>query len=69
MIVEKYIITGIKHPTLCVTDILRQNNYGNNLIDSVSVVRDNINKIFIDDFGGVFNTKEKAIKKIRRNSF
>jgi hypothetical protein len=69
MIVEKYIIIGLKYPTPYITDIIKQNYYENNLIDSVSVNKDNMNKIFIDEFSNVFNTKIEAMKRLEEIYF
>ena len=64
MLVEKYIVIGIKISTSCVTDITRQNTYVNtNLIDPISVIREQRNDIFVD-FDGPFITKNKAFDRI-----
>ena len=65
MLVEKYIVIGIKHPREVVTDITKQTSFGtSNLIDPISVIRENKNDIFVDYFGKVFTTKNEAFQRI-----
>lgn len=63
MLVEKYIIIGIKNPNPCVTDVVKQSGYGNSLIDPINVIRELRSDIFVD-FDGPFTTKTKALNRL-----
>jgi hypothetical protein len=64
MLVEKYIVIGIKHPKEVITDVVKQSSY-NSLIDPISVIRENKNDIFVDFFGNIFTTKNEAFQRIQ----
>ena len=65
MLVEKYIVIGIKHPKDVIIDLTRKNIYdGMNIIDPISVVREQRNDIFVDLFGETFMTKAEAFQRL-----
>jgi predicted phosphoadenosine phosphosulfate sulfurtransferase len=65
MLVEKYIIVGLKDSKDVVTDVVKQNNgYNyNTIIDSVSLIKNPMRDFFVD-FDGPFSTKTKAIDRL-----
>lgn len=62
MLVEKYLIIGIKYSKDVVIDIVKQSSYSNNLIDPISVMREPREDIFVDYYE--LSTKDKAIKRL-----
>jgi hypothetical protein len=64
MLVEKYIVIGIKYPKDYISDVIKQPSYnGTFIIDPITVVREQRDDIFID-FGGPYITKSKAFDRI-----
>lgn len=63
MLVEKYIIVGIKQPRDVVTDIVKGSSYEYNLIiNPISVIKETREDIFVDYYE--LNTKSKAIERL-----
>jgi hypothetical protein len=62
MLVEKYIVLGIKQPRDKVVDVVRDQSYGNNIIDPIRVIKEQSNNIFVDY--GTYSTKNKALERI-----
>jgi len=64
MLVEKYIIVGVKHPKEVVTDIIKQSSYDYNvIINPISIIKESKNDVFVD-FDGPFVSKTKAMIRL-----
>jgi len=63
MLVEKYIVIGIKYPKDVVTNIIKIPTY-NSIIDNVNFIKEPKNDIFVDGFVGPYTKKSDAFKRI-----
>jgi hypothetical protein len=66
MLVEKYLIIGIKYSRDVVIDVVKQSSYSNNLIDPISVMKEPREDIFVDYYE--VSTKSKAIDRLNEIS-